>query len=255
MRGREEVRGRKEVGYLNAVIAVGEVVEGLVLLVDDADAGFVRAARYLLDILCGFPARRELGIDLLRGLDGGLGVEFSGVGDLEEHILHDVAAVRPLELEFPPLEQHVVEAPCGRRQHGRHAGLAALDFENEVHGALAGVAGGPGFARHGVRGVPVGAQALAVDPGLGDGVCGLAFGEAEHLGDDGCGGDFDEDDVVEADFVEGVFEGEAALDFVRFDHGFEDVFDCQDCPVADLPPCAVGSGYPVCDGEDAAEVV
>lgn len=80
-----------------------------------------------------------------------------------------------------------------------------MDFEDEVHGALARVAGGPGFAGHGVWGVAVGAQALPVDPGLRDGVCGLSFGEAEHLRDHGRGSDFDEDDVVEPDFVEGVF--------------------------------------------------
>jgi len=158
------------------VVAVGEIVEGLVLLVDDADAGFVRAACHLLDVLCGFPACLEVGVDLLRGFDGGLGVEFGGVGDFEEDVLHHVAAVGPLEHEFPAFEQHVVEAPCGRREHGRHAGLASLDFEHEVHGALAGVAGGPGFAGHGVWGVAVGTQALPVNPGLRDGVCGLSLG-------------------------------------------------------------------------------
>ncbi len=96
------------------MVAIGEVVEGLVLLVDDADAGFVRAACDLLDVLCGFPACLEVGVDLLRGFDGGLGVEFGGVGDLEEDVLHHVAAVRTLELEIPAFEQHVVEAPCGR---------------------------------------------------------------------------------------------------------------------------------------------
>jgi len=96
------------------VVAVGEVVERLMLLVDDADAGFVRAACHLLDVLCGFAACLEVGVDLLRGFDGRLGVEFGGVGDFEEDVLHHVAAVGPLELEFPAFEQHVVEAPCGR---------------------------------------------------------------------------------------------------------------------------------------------
>ncbi len=43
--------------------------------------------------------------------------------------------------------------------------------------------------------------------------------QAEHVGDDGGGGDLDEHDVVEADAVEGVLEGEAALDLVGLDHG------------------------------------
>jgi hypothetical protein len=47
--------------------------------------------------------------------------------------------------------------------------------------------------------------------------------EAEQLADDGGARDLDEDDVIEADLVEGVFERDAALDFVRLDHGGEDV--------------------------------
>ena len=35
---------------LDAVVAVGEVVHGFVLFVDDADAGFVRAAGYGVDV-------------------------------------------------------------------------------------------------------------------------------------------------------------------------------------------------------------
>ena len=54
-------------------------------------------------------------------------------------------------------------------------------------------------------------------------------------------------DVVEADLVEGVFEREAALDFVGLDHGGEDV--------ADGELAMAVAGEPVGDGEDAAEVV
>ena len=95
--------------------------------------------------------------------------------------------------------------------------------------------------------MPVGAERLAVDKGLRDGVDGLVAREAEHLGDDGGGGDLDEDDVVEADAVEGVEQREAALDLVCLDHALEEVTDCE-----------VGLARPrevVGDGEDGAEVV
>ena len=64
---------------------------------------------------------------------------------------------------------------------------------------------------------------MAVDEGESDGVESLLAGEAEHLRDDGGGGDFDEEHVIEADLVEGVFQREAALDLVGFDHRGEDV--------------------------------
>jgi len=60
---------------LDAMVAVGEVVHGLELFVDDADAGFVCAAGDLLDICCGFAHICELLMNGLGGLDGGLGVE------------------------------------------------------------------------------------------------------------------------------------------------------------------------------------
>lgn len=60
---------------LDAVIAVGEVVHWFVLLVDDADAGFVRADGDGGDVACGFAALGELVVDLLGGFDGGLGME------------------------------------------------------------------------------------------------------------------------------------------------------------------------------------
>ena len=65
---------------LDAVVAVGEVVHGFVLLVDDADAGFVGAAGDGFDVLCGFALLCELGVDLFGGFDGGLGVEFGWGG-------------------------------------------------------------------------------------------------------------------------------------------------------------------------------
>jgi hypothetical protein len=57
------------------VVTVGEVVHGLELLVDDADASLVGAAGDLLDVGGGLAGLLEQVVDLLRGLDSGLGVE------------------------------------------------------------------------------------------------------------------------------------------------------------------------------------
>jgi hypothetical protein len=50
-------------------------------------------------------------------------------------------------------------------------------------------------------------------------------GDVQELGHDGGRRNLDEDDVVEADAVEGVKQREDALDLIRFDHALEDVFD------------------------------
>lgn len=63
--------------YLDAVVAVCEVVHGLELLVDDADASFVGATGDLFDVLGGFAHVFQLVMDVFRGLDGGLRVELS----------------------------------------------------------------------------------------------------------------------------------------------------------------------------------
>ena len=61
---------------LDAVVAVGEVVHGLELLVNDADAGFVCADCDVLDVFGGFTPFFKLSMDMFRGFNGGLGVEF-----------------------------------------------------------------------------------------------------------------------------------------------------------------------------------
>lgn len=62
---------------LDAVVAIGKVVHGLELLVDDADAGLVGAAGDFLDVGSGLALSLEEVVDLLGSLDGGLGVELS----------------------------------------------------------------------------------------------------------------------------------------------------------------------------------
>ena len=61
---------------LNAVVAVGEVVHRLVLLVDDADAGFMGAADDGLDVRGRFAEVLQLLVDDFGGFNCGLRMEF-----------------------------------------------------------------------------------------------------------------------------------------------------------------------------------
>lgn len=79
--GCEAVEGEHGCDHvLDAVVAVGEVVHGFELLVDDADAGFVCAVGDFLDVLGGLAHLGEFLVDDLCGFDGGLGVELSWEG-------------------------------------------------------------------------------------------------------------------------------------------------------------------------------
>lgn len=62
---------------LDAVVTVGKVVHGFELFVDDTDASLVGSDGYLLDVFGRFAHLGECAVDGLRGLNGGLGVEFS----------------------------------------------------------------------------------------------------------------------------------------------------------------------------------
>lgn len=177
------------------------------------------------------------------------------VGDLEQDVLHDVAAIGALELELLALEQDVVEAPDGSGEDGGNAGLALHDLEGKVDGTLAGVTGSPRLSGHGVGRVPVRPQALAVNPGLGDGIGGLLLAEAEHLAHYGGAGNLDQDNVVETDLVEGVEKGQASLDLVGLDHTLEDVADGEDLAASNVAAGLVGPGDPVSHGKDGTEVV
>ena len=255
MVGGERAEDQADGGHvLQAMVAVGRVVQrpGLV---NDAEGGFVRVNLHALDLVEAFqwsadgprpqrprilrrllfyfvrpfprrgccgpgrPALREiLLMQLDRGFDGGLRVELGGEGNLEQNIFHHIRAERAREFDGLAAKEHVAEAPLGRGERGGITHLAFDGHEGVLDGAGGGVAGGPGFARAGVGRVAIGAQRAAVEPGVGDGVDDLLARAAEQLRGDGGGGDADEQDVIEADAVEAVFQREDALDFVGFDH-------------------------------------
>lgn len=226
-------------------LSVGEVVERT-LLVNDADGGLLGANADALDVVGGLAHSLELVVHGVCGLDGGLGVELGGEGDLEEDVLHDVRAVGALELERLALKENIVEAPGLGGQDGGETLLTLLDEEGEVDGARAGVTGSPGLARAGVGRVAVGTEGLAVNPRLRDRIDGLLPVEAKELGDDGGRGDLDEDNVIETDAVVRVEESKTTLDLVCLDHGLEDVMDSQRLSLA---------GEVISDSEDSAQVV
>ena len=89
------------------MVAVRGVVERAGL-VDDAHAGFLGLDDDLLDVV---DAVLDGVMQGHAGFDRGLRVEFRRVGNLEQHVLHDVAAVVALEAELIAFEEHVVEAP------------------------------------------------------------------------------------------------------------------------------------------------
>ena len=60
-------------------------------------------------------AAPDLGVQGKCGLDGGLGVKFGREGDLEEDVLHHVAAERPREPDFPTVADNVAKASPGVR--------------------------------------------------------------------------------------------------------------------------------------------
>src|SRR5690606_28193896 len=145
--------------------------------------------------------------------------------DFEEDVLHHVAAERTGELHGIAFEGNILEAPGLGGEDGGVTHLAGHRNQGKAHGAAGRVTGGPGFARAGVGRVAVGAQRGAVEPRVRDGVDDLLAGAAQQRGGDGGGGDADEQDVVEADAVEGVFEGKHTLNLVGLHHGDEDVAD------------------------------
>jgi len=68
----------------------------------------------------------------------------------------------------------------------------------------------------------IGAQALAVYPGERYGGKCFLTREPQHLGDYSSRSHFYQHDMIQPDLVKRIFQGNAALDFVRLDHAGED---------------------------------
>ena len=158
-----------------------------------------------------------------RALHRGLRVELRRKADLEQHVFHHVAAERLRQRERLALEQHVLETP-GLRAQRRWIAHFALQREQRVaHRAAGGIAGRPALARTGVRRVTIGAQRAAVDPRVRQRVHDLLERAAEHRRGHRGRRHAHQQHVIETDAVEAVLERQHALDFVRLDHGGEDV--------------------------------
>ena len=84
---------------LNAVVPVGRIGERS-LLVDDPDRRLVRPNRDPMDVVDPILDAR---MELHGALDGGLRMELGREADLEQDVLHDIAAAGTLELERLPL--------------------------------------------------------------------------------------------------------------------------------------------------------
>ncbi len=229
------------------MVAIGRVVQGA-FLVNDADRRLVRADGYFPDVV---ETILQLRMQLHGTFDCGLRMEFRREGNLEQHVFHDVRTVGALELEFLALEQHVVETPGLCRQGRRITHLAGTGDHRQPDCAARGIPRRPALARTGVGGMAIGAQALTVHPGQRDRIDDLFAGQAKHACHDSGGGHFDQHNVVEADFIEAVFQREAALDFMRFDHRREHVLNRERLP-ADRH-CV--TRQPIGGRENAAQVV
>src|SRR5256885_1874567 len=111
VRGRQAAEDQRHRDHvLDAVVAVGRVRERP-FLVDDPDGSLMCPDPDLFDVCHGFPEFFHFLKNLHGAFHRGLRMEFRRVGDLEQHVLHHVAAERALELERLALEEHVVEAP------------------------------------------------------------------------------------------------------------------------------------------------
>ena len=203
---------------LDAVIPVCRVVQWAGL-VDDARRRLLGRDRDRFDLVQPAP---HLRVQRERRFDRGLAVELGREVDLEQHVFHDVRAERSLHRERPAAEPPVVESPLRRGKRRRVAHLARHGHERHAHSPARGVAGRPRLARAGVRGLPVGAQSR-IEPGVGDGVDHRAPVAAQQPGGD-CGrGHLHQQNVVDADPVEAVFERQHALYLVGLDHRRQDV--------------------------------
>ena len=98
-------------------------------------------------------------------------------------------------------------------------------------------------------------QALAINPGLRDGIRRLLLGETEHLRNHSRAGNLHKYNMVQAYLVVGVQKGQATLNLVCPDHSLQDLFHSYDLSISKLPSRTVGAGDPIRNSQDGAQVV
>ncbi len=167
-----------------------------------------------------FPHQR---MQLKGRFHGGLGMELGRKGNLEKDVLHHVGAVGALEAEFPAAEKNVVEAPGSGGQRPGIAHLPLHREQGEMDPPGGRIPRRPGLARSGVGRVPVDPQALAIDPGLGEGVDDFSPPPAEQVRGHRGRGHLYQHHMVQPHTVEGILQSQPPLDFVGLDHGLQDL--------------------------------
>ncbi|MNJ50152.1 hypothetical protein D3C77_454140 [compost metagenome] len=228
--GHQVAKNQRHGGHvLDAVVAVSGVGQ-LADLGDDADRRLMGGDDDAIDFM---QAVTHLGMQGHRRFTGSLGVELGGEADLEQHVLHHVAGKRLGETERALVfgferqvlvgmaEQHIVEAPLRRSEHPGHTHLASQGHIGQAHASTGGIPRRPGFTRAGIGCMAIGTQGLAVYECMGE--CRqelLAIGPHE-FGAHRRGRHLDQQHVVEADAIEGVFQGYHTLNLVGHDHGVE----------------------------------
>ena len=221
---------------LQGVVPVGGVVQRPALI-DDAHGRLLGGEFDMVDLI---QAPDHLVVQLNRTLHRSLGMELHREGDLEQDVLHHIAAEGAGQLEGLTLEQHIIEAPAWRAQGAGIAHLTVAGHECQAHGPGGGVSRRPGFAPAGVGGVSVGAQCAAVGPGVGQRVGDGRFVATQHPSGNGGRGDLHQDYMVDAHPVEAVLQGHDSLDLVGLDHGPQHISPGQ--PLLALAVQIVGTG-------------
>ena len=149
--------------------------------------------------------------------------------DLEQDVLHDIASVGALELEWLPFEKDVVKAPGFGGKHRRITHFPCFGDQCQADSPAGCVAGRPAFAATGIGRMTIGTQALSVDPGQRQRINDFVPVQTEHLCHHGSRCHFHQYDMVEPHLVERILQRNTTLDFMRFDHGGQDIVHGQRC--------------------------
>ena len=126
-------------------------------------------------------------------------------------------------------EEYVVKAPLFGTQHTGNAHLATHGDVGQTHATAGRIPRGPGFSRARIRCMTVGAQRLTVGKCMGQRRQHLLAIGAHQFGGHGGRGDFHQNDVIKSYAVEGVFQGNDALNLVSHDHRFQHITNRQRC--------------------------